>query len=178
MTGRTGSCCLVRWFNTKIKNPFIEILTRGTEPKELAFSAALGLTLGVFPICGVTVVLCAIAIAVLGKRCNPATVVLANFIATPIELIMLVPFLRLGEFISGSAHFPLTSDALKEVLTGHASKELLMSIVHALLGWFIATPFILAILYVIFLPCFTLLVRRFRPDVRPSSPTKQVLLPL
>lgn len=28
---------------------------RGAEPKQLAFSAALGITLGVFPICGMLV---------------------------------------------------------------------------------------------------------------------------
>jgi uncharacterized protein (DUF2062 family) len=59
---------------------------RGTEPKQLALSGALGLTLGVFPICGVTVFLCAAAVAILGGKCNAATVMLANFVATPIEL--------------------------------------------------------------------------------------------
>lgn len=43
----------------------------------------------------------------------------------------MVPFLRFGEFISGGPHFPLTSDALKKVLMGHASREVLLSICHA-----------------------------------------------
>lgn len=43
----------------------------------------------------------------------------------------MVPFLRLGEALSGGPHFPLTSDALKKVLTGQASRELLFSIAHA-----------------------------------------------
>ncbi|KAI3821345.1 hypothetical protein L1987_08911 [Smallanthus sonchifolius] len=93
----------------------------GAEPKELAFSAALGITLGVFPI---------------------------------------VVFLRFGEFLTGGAHFPLTADALKKVLTGQASKEILLSIVHALLGWFVLAPFILGLLYIVLVPCFTMLVRK------------------
>ena len=44
---------------------------------------------------------------------------------------LVVPFLRFGEVISGGPHFPLTSDAMKKVLTGHASREVLLSIVHA-----------------------------------------------
>jgi hypothetical protein len=44
---------------------------------------------------------------------------------------LIIPFLRLGEAITGSGHFPLTADALKNVLTGHASKDVLLSIVHA-----------------------------------------------
>lgn len=44
---------------------------------------------------------------------------------------LVIPFLRLGEAISGGPHFPLTSDALKRVLTGQASHEVLLSILHA-----------------------------------------------
>ena len=43
----------------------------------------------------------------------------------------MVPFLRLGEVITGGPHFLLTSDAFKKVLTGQASKEVLQSILHA-----------------------------------------------
>ncbi|XVF63482.1 hypothetical protein PTKIN_Ptkin09bG0090100 [Pterospermum kingtungense] len=149
------------WLNTKIVDPLIQILRNGAEPKQLAFSAALGFTLGIFPICGVTVLLCGMAIALLGPLSHSPTVLLANFIATPIELSLVVPFLRLGEAISGGPHFPLTSDALKKVLTGQASREVLFSIAHALLGWLVAAPIILATLYMLFLPIFKFLVPKF-----------------
>ncbi|KAL0359955.1 UNVERIFIED_CONTAM: Glycerophosphodiester phosphodiesterase GDPD4 [Sesamum radiatum] len=143
---------------------------RGTEPKQLAFSAALGITLGVFPICGVTVFLCGIAVAVLRSLCHAPTVMLANFIATPIELSLMVPFLRFGEIITGGPHFPLTSDAFKKVLTGQASREALRSIFLALLGWVVAAPLILGALYLLLLPCFKILVHKF--TAVPSSPKK------
>ncbi|CAL5340738.1 unnamed protein product [Camellia sinensis] len=152
------------WFHRKIVDPLLQILRRGAEPKQLAFSAAVGISLGVFPIC---------------------------------ELSLMVPFLRLGEVITGGPHFLLTSDAFKKVLTGQASKEVLQSILHArlrtknmddvsvmhlewlegsrtfplLLGWLVALPFILATLHVLFLPCFKILVRKFS-TVIPSSPKK------
>jgi hypothetical protein len=44
---------------------------------------------------------------------------------------LIVPFLRFGEVITGSGHFPLTSDAFKKVITGQASKDVMLSIVHA-----------------------------------------------
>ncbi|XP_015873838.2 uncharacterized protein LOC107410866 isoform X1 [Ziziphus jujuba] len=158
------------WFHNKIVDPLLQILSRGAEPKLLAFSAALGITFGVFPICGVTVFLCGVAIALLRSLCHAPSVMLANFIATPIELSLVIPFLRFGEAITGGEHFPLTSDALKKVLTGHASKEVLLSIAHALLGWVIAAPFLLATLYILFLPCFKILVRKFTSV--PLSPRK------
>lgn len=156
------------WFNNKVVEPLLEILRRGAEPKQLAFSTALGFTLGLFPICGVTVFLCGVAVASLGSRCHAPSVMLANFIATPVELSLIVPFLRFGEAITGGDHFPLTSDALKKVLTGQASTEVLLSIFRALLGWLLAAPFILGLLYVLLLPCFKVLVRKFSPT--PLSP--------
>ncbi|CAN1178732.1 hypothetical protein LINPERHAP2_LOCUS33827 [Linum perenne] len=161
------------WFIKKVVDPLQQILRRGTEPKQLAVSAALGFTLGVFPICGVTAVLCGMAIALLGSHCHAPTVMLANLFATPIELSLIIPFLRFGEMIFGGPHFPLTSDALKKVFTGQASREVLLSIMHAIVGWLIATPAIMAVLYVIFLPCFKVLVVKFRGT--PSSPRQSLL---
>ncbi|ERM99733.1 hypothetical protein AMTRI_Chr11g101950 [Amborella trichopoda] len=161
---------LKTWLNVKIIDPFLQILQRGTEPKQLAFSAALGLTLGTFPICGITVFLCGIAITLLGSLCHAPTLMLANFVATPIELSLVVPFLRCGEVITGGSHFPLNSDAFWKVITGKASRDVLISISHALLGWLVASPFIFCGLYVAFLPCFKRLVHKF--GSHPLSPTK------
>lgn len=44
---------------------------------------------------------------------------------------LVIPFLRLGEIISGGPHFPLTSDALRKVFTGQATRDVLLSIFHA-----------------------------------------------
>lgn len=43
----------------------------------------------------------------------------------------MIPFLRFGEFITGGPPFALTSDALKKVITGNASWEVLHSIFNA-----------------------------------------------
>ncbi|XP_051139268.1 uncharacterized protein LOC127257045 [Andrographis paniculata] len=163
---------LASWWRIKFVDPLLQILRRGTEPKKLAFSAALGITLGIFPVCGVTVFLCGIAIAVLGPVCHAPTVMLANFVATPIELSLMVPFLRFGEFVTGWPHFALTSDAFKKVLTGQASQGVLQSILCALLGWVVAAPLILGALYLLTLPCFKILVLKFGAVA--SSPKKTV----
>lgn len=162
---RTG---VLPWLQAKIVDPVLQVIRRGAEPKQLAFSAALGVTIGIFPICGTTVILGAVVVAMLGSRCNAVTLMVLNLAATPIELSLIVPFLRLGEAVTGSGHFPLTADALKNVLTGHASKDVLMSIVHAMLGWLIAAPIVLVVLYAVSFPCFKILVNRFGGI--PSSP--------
>ncbi|BAS91868.1 uncharacterized protein [Oryza sativa Japonica Group] len=162
------------WIQNKVVDPLMQVVRRGAEPKQLAFSAALGVTLGIFPICGTTVILCGVAIAMLGSSCNAVTVMVLNFVVTPLELSLIVPFLRFGEVITGSGHFPLTSDAFKKVITGQASKDVMLSIVHAMLGWLIAAPFALAALYMVFTPCFKLMVDRFGGV--PSSPRTPIKL--
>lgn len=57
---------------------------------------------------------------------------------------LVVPFLRLGEAICGGPQFPLTSDALKKVVTGQASTEVLLSVAHAVWIQSVLRP----------LPCF------------------------
>lgn len=152
---------VVRWVRAKVYKPVIVILRRGVEPKQLALSAALGVTLGVFPICGVTVVMCGIAVAVLGARCNGPTMMLANFFATPLQMSLMVPFLRVGERIVGASPFALSKDALWQALTGRASGELLSAIAHGVLGWVVSTPFLFTAFYLLLLPTTQWAQRRF-----------------
>lgn len=122
---------------------------------------------------------------------------------------LVVPFLRLGENVTGGPHFPLTSDALKKVFTGQASQDVFLSIGNAvsklqwdrlvpfprltlwssklsvfhffffyflwllqLLGWLVATPFFFIALYVVLMPCFKILVRKFGAVAStPKTPT-------
>ncbi|XP_071694543.1 uncharacterized protein [Rutidosis leptorrhynchoides] len=167
---RPGLQAIRTWINKKVVDPFVEILSRGAEPKQLAFSTALGITLGVFPIVGVPVFMCVLAIAVLGASVNGPAIMLANFVVTPLELSLIIVFLRFGEFLTCGDHFPLNSDALKMILAGNGSKEILVSIVRALLGWLVMSPFILGILYIILVPCFTILVCKFSSKV--ASPKR------
>ncbi|PWA87554.1 hypothetical protein CTI12_AA129330 [Artemisia annua] len=170
-SSKKGIGAMGSWLHKKIVDPFIKIIRRGAEPKQLAFSTALGISLGVFPIVGVTVFLCGLAIALLGPYVNAPTVMLANFVATPLELSLMVVFLRFGEFVTGGPHFPLTADALKKVFTGEASTEIFGSILHALLGWLVLAPLILGALYIILLPCFIILVHKLSNASNPKLTT-------
>jgi len=137
------------------------VFSRGAEPKQLAFSAALGMTLGVFPICGVTVVFCGIAVAILGSKCNGPIMMLSNFVATPLQMSLMVPFLRGGEKIMHANAFTLSKDALWQAVTGKASKELFSALSHAMLGWLVSTPFLFTVLYSLLLPLTRWAQRRF-----------------
>eukprot|EP00249_Psilotum_nudum_P018196 c26685_g1_i2 orf=735-1457(+) len=159
---------LVQWGRRLVVDPLLFIVRREVEPKLLSLSAALGLTLGVFPVCGITLFLCALAAALLRSACSVPTLMLANFIATPLELGLIVPFLRVGELVTGGRHFLLSSilsyEGIWKAITGHASHAVIFGFMHAVIGWMIVAPFLLAILYIIFLPAFRFLIIKFGAD--------------
>jgi hypothetical protein len=152
---------VVRRFRSDVRDPLLAVLQRGAEPKTLAMSGALGITLGIFPIVGVTAFMCACAIAILGPRCNAPTMMIANLMVTPVELSLVVPFLRLGEKVVGGKHLLLSKDAFWRVLTFQASWDVVQGIFHAFVGWAIAAPFIVACLYALLLPLMTISVRKY-----------------
>eukprot|EP00250_Pteridium_aquilinum_P012424 c20720_g1_i2 orf=237-947(-) len=163
---------IVQWGRRRVLDPFIVILRRGLEPKVLSLSAALGLTLGVFPICGVTVGLCAIAAVLLRANCHWPTLVLANFVVTPFQLALVVPFVRVGELVTHGHHFPFTPRALWDAMRGRASRDVLFGVLHAVIGWSIFAPVCFSIYFVFFFPIFRCLIRRFGPAslLQPQSP--------
>lgn len=162
---------IVRWGRHRVFDPFIVILRRGLEPKLLSLSAALGLTLGVFPVCGVTVGLCAIAAVILQSKCHWPTLILANFVVTPFQLGLVVPFVRVGELVTNGHHFPFTPKALWNFIRGRASRDVLFGVLHAVIGWSIFAPFTFSFFFVIFFPIFRCLIRRFGPTslLQPQS---------
>ncbi|KAJ7541983.1 hypothetical protein O6H91_10G084300 [Diphasiastrum complanatum] len=144
---------VIRWLRTRVSDPLILFLRRGTEPRKLAMSVAVGIAVGIFPIC------------VLKTNCHPPTLLLVNFIATPLELSLVIPFMRLGEWMVDGEQLVLSTDAFWDAITGQASKEVLSALMHALLGWSVAFPFIIVILYICLLPLIRYATRKYGCDV-------------
>eukprot|EP00850_Spirogloea_muscicola_P000111 SM000001S04513 [mRNA] locus=s1:600404:601877:- [translate_table: standard] len=152
---------IVRWARQRIVDPALAILRRGGDPKTLSLSVALGFTLGVFPICGLTAALTACVALLMRSRCNVPIMMIANVVATPVELSLIVPYMRLGETIVGSPSLSLTPDALWKALTGKASGSIMQALFHAVLGWAIVAPFMCWGLYIMCLPAMRQMSRKF-----------------
>ncbi len=105
----------------------------GLSAESAALILALGLTLGMFPIYGLPTLLCALASLILGV--NFPAVQLVNQLATPLQLAMLVPFVRLGARLVGSPH------------AGNFFTGLGASALQGIAGWFSAGVPLGVILY-------------------------------
>jgi hypothetical protein len=75
---------------------------------------AVGLALGVFPLQGATTTLCILIAFVF--RLNQPAMQLVNYLAYPLQLALLVPFIRMGERLFGTLPMPLSLSAVVQGL--------------------------------------------------------------
>lgn len=82
------------WAKKKTLTPIKEALNSGVSRRKIAISIALGLTIGLIPFYGITTVLLAIIAIML--RLNVIAMQAAHYLIHPIQIILIVPFLKLG----------------------------------------------------------------------------------
>jgi uncharacterized protein (DUF2062 family) len=136
------------FWRRRVVAPIVAQLTQGVTPEKIAFTLALGIALGVFPILGSTTALCAIA-GVLVKL-NQPIIQSVNYLVYPLQLILLIPFYRAGEQLLGRAPIPLSIPMLLDRFqanTGQFLKDFGMVGVGGILVWFIVAPAAIAAIY-------------------------------
>jgi len=84
-------------FQEKISDPILALLKQGLSPKSIASSLAFGAVIGLFPILGTTTAICIFVAAAF--RLNQIAIQIANYAVYPLQIILLIPFIRLGEYI-------------------------------------------------------------------------------
>ena len=85
------------FLRTRINDPFRSLLHQGLAPDQLARGFACGLTLGILPLPWGITPLCVLVAWRLGL--NQAVVQAGNWLAWPLQLLLFVPFMRIGEYL-------------------------------------------------------------------------------
>ena len=137
----------------RIARPLLDLLRQGTTPEKIALSIAVGLVLGVFPSLGWTTLLCFLAAVVF--RLNLPAVQMVNYFAYPLQLALLIPFIRAGEFLFHSARLPLSLTQILAMIKAdvwHAIKVLWIATVHAVAVWALVAPVAIYVLFRILSP--------------------------
>lgn len=143
----------LKFWRERIMALIIGQLIQGVTPQKIALTIALGVSLGVFPILGTTTVLCAVAAVRL--KLNQPIIQLVNWIVYPLQLALVLVFIRIGEWI---LHVPLISFSLPQLLEkfrespGKFFEEFGMCGVHGVIAWLLIAPFLAAITYAVLLP--------------------------
>jgi uncharacterized protein (DUF2062 family) len=119
-----------------IKRTATRWMCQGISPRRLALTLALGFAIGCFPVVGIPTALC--ALLALALRLNLPTIQAANYLVMPLQLILVVPFVRLGGWLLASGPY----EAAKAGALLHTSRlELLFRFGsmagHAMLAWLV-----------------------------------------
>jgi uncharacterized protein (DUF2062 family) len=143
--------------------PILALLRQGITPEKIALSLAFGLGLGIFPVLGLPTILCTAAALIL--RLNLAAIQLVNYLAAPLQLALIIPFVRLGEHLVHAAPQPLTVSGGLKLLAAGAFKAVIVlwgAIVHAALGWALAGPPFIYLVYLLLKPLIVKAARNTR----------------
>jgi uncharacterized protein (DUF2062 family) len=111
-------------------------LRQGVSPRRLALTLALGFAIGCFPVVGIPTALC--ALLALTLRLNLPAIQAANYLVMPLQLLLIVPFVRLGGWLLASG----TNQPAKASGLFHASPiNVLFGLGglagHAMLAWLV-----------------------------------------
>ena len=123
-------------FVPKVHRWLAEWLRQGISPRRLALTLALGFTIGCFPVVGIPTAIC--ALIALALRLNQPAIQAANYVVMPLQLLLVVPFVRLGGWLLDSGPY----HAAKSVALFHSSpRELLAGLGglagHAMFAWLV-----------------------------------------
>jgi len=154
--GRVGD-----WLTRRVREPLVRELRQGSSPEGMASSFAVGTAVGILPFLGLTTMACAVAGFAL--RLNHVGIQVANLVTYPLQVALLVPFVRLGEYLTDSPPMPIVPSEI----AAHFSEspigflaEFGMAGVHGLMGWAIVVPASCWLLRHLLLPVFSRLSQK------------------
>ncbi|MFM7395859.1 MAG: DUF2062 domain-containing protein [Gammaproteobacteria bacterium] len=137
----------------RVVDPILGLLRQGLSPRDLALCLALGAGVGMFPVLGVSTP--ALTLIALWRRLNLAAIQLVSWLIAPLQLVMIIPFMRLGEWVLGSEPQPMTIEAGMEIISQGVLQAIITmwdAIVHASVGWILIGPLGIFVLYRLLIP--------------------------
>lgn len=129
-------------------------LRQGISPRRLALTLALGLAIGCIPVVGIPTLVCA-GLALL-LRLNLPAIQAANYAVMPLQLALIVPFVRLGGWLIASG----SNQALKANALLHSSPAQVITQMGSLAGQALLAWVVIAA------PCVLLLTLTLTPVLR------------
>ena len=139
----------------RILDPVLALLSQGVSPDRLALCVAIGVVVGNIPILGVSTILC--TFIALAFRLNLPAIQIVQAAMAPTQLLLIIPFVRLGEWILRAPRQPLS---IKEGLdlvaqgAGRAIVALWDAILHAGFAWVLVAPIAVFTVYKLLTPLF------------------------
>lgn len=144
-----------KYFNNKLIEPLKRLLNEGITPHKLALSLVFGTAFGIIPVIGVTTALCLVIAFVL--KLNKPAIILINFFVYPLQLLLLIPFIKTGEWLFDLGQSQLTISSVINVFKSewfNAFRETSSYIFSGTIAWLIIMLPVSFIIYYVSKPVF------------------------
>ncbi len=157
----------MNWLNRRLLEPLLALLRQGISPQRLALCVAIAIVVGNIPILGVSTIMCTLIALIF--RLNLPAIQLVQAAMAPTQILLIIPFARLGEWI---LRVPPQVVSIKAALAlmsqgvWPAVVVLREAIFHAGLAWALIAPFCIYLLHRLLTPVFERMATqiRRRPD--------------
>ncbi|MDF7811901.1 DUF2062 domain-containing protein [Hymenobacter sp. YC55] len=120
------------WWRRRVVEPVLNILKQGLTPKQLSLTVALGVVFGLVPVMGITTLMCTATAVRL--RLNVAALLLVSHLLSPVQLLLIIPLMRLGAQLLGDSTSPDLSLTQLEHLIANNWREAVHLLWHACAG--------------------------------------------
>ncbi|MDP9008878.1 MAG: DUF2062 domain-containing protein [Pseudomonadota bacterium] len=160
------------WLTRRLIEPLLALLRQGISPQRLALCVAVAVVVGNIPILGVSTILCAFIALIF--RLNLPAIQLVQAAMAPTQILLIIPFVRLGEWIVRAPPQVVSIKAALALMSQgvwQAAVVLRDAIFHAGLAWALIAPFCVYLLHRLLTPVFERLAAQIR---RPPSPRQSL----
>ncbi len=144
---------LKKFWRERVVALILAQFTQGVTPQKIALTIALGLNLGIFPILGATTALC--AVAGIGFKLNQPVIQLVNWLVSPLQLLLILFFVRIGEWLMRAQRVNFSIPELFRKFHESPAKffqEFGLTGLHGIIAWLVIAPFLTVLVYFTLLP--------------------------
>ena len=134
----------------KVDAVIVQQLTQGLSAEKIALTIAVGLCIAINPVIGTTTIGCFVAAWALGL--NQPIIQTINWTSYALQLLLIFPFIRLGEWIFRAPPERRTFAELAAMTKAHpvdALSTLGTTILHAAVAWILVAPFVIGAVYAV-----------------------------
>ncbi len=153
------------WWSRRVVAPIINLLTQGVTADKVSATIAVGTACSLFPFIGFTTML-NLGVG-LWLRMNQPILQAINYLITPLHLVMIVVYVRIGERIWGVTDEAFSVSAVVTTFREVSFSEFLARFgwagVHAFTAWILSVPVIIACIYYPLRPVLRSTARRLSP---------------
>ena len=143
----------------KYRNLIKNIFVQGVSPKKLALTISLGIFIGIIPVLWGSTLIC--ALLAFAFRLNQLSIQAANFLVYPIQIVLIIPFYRIGAgiFPWGQSVSPdIFAKGIKNAWMGNLV-PMAAATVKALAAWLLIASPLTLLLYFLLWAVFTRMPR-------------------